>query len=130
VSAAAATDRAAVLAAARARADALAAGDAAALTGLLHEDFRWTAHNGATFDREEYVRRNTDGTTVWRSQDLADADVLVVGDTAVLLAQVTDVVEGDDGGAATFRMPMTQTWVREGDRWRCLAGHAGPRRTD
>ncbi|RYU09965.1 nuclear transport factor 2 family protein [Nocardioides iriomotensis] len=123
-------DRAAVLAAARARADALAAGDAAALTGLLHEDFRWTAHTGATFDREEYVRRNTDGTTVWRSQDLADADIAVVGDTAVVRAEVTDVVEGGDGGSATFRMPMTQTWVREGGRWRCLAGHAGPRRTD
>ena len=130
MSAADAADRAAVLAAARARADALAAGDAAALAGLLHEDFRWTAHTGATFDREEYVRRNTDGTTVWRSQDLADADVAVVGDTAVLRAEVTDVVEGGDGGPATFRMPMTQTWVREGSRWRCLAGHAGPRRTD
>jgi ketosteroid isomerase-like protein len=129
VSAATAADRAAVLAAARARADALASADAAALTDLLHEDFRWTAHTGATFDREEYVGRNTAGTTVWRSQDLTDATVVVVGDTAVLRAEVTDVVEGD-GGPVTFRMPMTQTWVRDGGRWRCLAGHAGPRRTD
>jgi ketosteroid isomerase-like protein len=126
---AATTDRAAVLAAARARADALAAGDAAALTGLLHEHFRWTAHTGATFDRDEYVRRNTSGTTAWRSQDLADATVTVVGDTAVLHAEVTDVVDGASGEPETFRMPMTQVWVRDDGRWRCLAGHAGPRLT-
>jgi hypothetical protein len=29
----------------------------------------------------------------------------------------------------TFRMPMTQVWVRVVDRWTCLAGHAGTRRS-
>jgi ketosteroid isomerase-like protein len=129
VCAATAADRAAVVSAARARADALAAGDVAALTDLLHERFRWTAHTGAIFDRDEYVRRNTSGTTVWRSQDLVDAEVTVVGDTAVLHAEVTDVVDGSSGEPETFRMPMTQVWVRHDGRWRCLAGHAGPRRT-
>ncbi len=53
---------------------------------------------------------------------------MVVGDTAVLYAEVTDVVVRDDG-SETYRMPMTQVWVREGSDWKCLAGHAGPRRT-
>ena len=72
---------------------------------------------------------NTEGHTVWRSQDLSSAEVVVVGDTAVLYAEVTDVVLSEDDHAETFRMPMTQVWVRLGGRWTCLAGHAGPRRS-
>lgn len=82
-----------VLAAARARADALAAGDASALTALLHPEFRWTTHTGAELDRDAYVAANTGGRTVWRQQDLGDPEVLVVGDAAVLRTVVTDVVE-------------------------------------
>ncbi len=117
-----------VIRAAEARASALADADAGRLSDLLHEDFRWTAHVGETYDRQEYVRRNTEGQTVWRSQQLSGTEVVVVGDTAVLYAEVTDVVLSDDDEAQTFRMPMTQVWVREGDTWRCLTGHAGPRR--
>lgn len=118
-----------VIAAAEERASALAVGDAERLSGLLHKDFRWTTHMGETYSRSEYVRRNTEGHTVWRSQDLSSAEVVVVGDTAVLFAEVADVVLSGDDQAETFRMPMTQVWVRLADRWTCLAGHAGPRRS-
>jgi ketosteroid isomerase-like protein len=120
-------DAAQVLGAARDRAAALADGDAERLLALLHPRFRWSSHVGHTYDREEYVRRNTQGHTVWRSQTLGNADVVVVGDTAVLRADVVDVVLSDGGEAETFRMPMTQVWVREAGTWRCLGGHAGPR---
>lgn len=118
-----------VISAARDRASALAAGDAEQLADLLHEDFRWTSHLGQTYTRAEYVRRNTSGHTVWRSQELDSAQVVVVGDTAVLHAEVADVVVTEDETAETFRVPVTQVWVRLNGRWRCLAGHAGPRRS-
>ena len=121
------SDAADVVRAASARAVALADGDAERLLGLLHPDFRWTTHVGTTYDRAQYVRRNTGGVTVWRSQELLDPEVVVVGDTAVLRAQVTDVVLSGDGELATFRMPMTQVWIRGASGWTCLAGHAGPR---
>lgn len=111
--------------AAQARAQALARGDAAALNDLLDERFRWTTHLGEVLDRNEYVARNTGGHTVWRSQTLSDPRVVVVADTAVLHAVVTDVVLS--GVPEEFRMPMTQVWVRTSRGWRCLAGHAGPR---
>ena len=114
-----------VVSAAEERAAALAAGDADRLSGLLHEDFRWTSHVGETYGRSEYVRRNTEGHTVWRSQDLGGAEVVVVGDTAVLHAEVTDVVLAEGDRPETFRMPVTQVWVRLDGSWRCLAGHAG-----
>jgi hypothetical protein len=82
---------------------------------------------GETYDRAEYVRRNTEGRTVWRSQTLGNTAVVVVGDTAVLRAEVVDVVLPNGGEPETFRMPMTQVWVREAGTWRCLSGHAGPR---
>lgn len=115
-----------VIAAAQARAAALASGDADRLTKLLHADFRWTSHSGETFNRQQYIERNTHGLARWRSQDLSDVAVVVVGDTAVLTATTSDQVE-DRGGVESFRMPMTQVWVRTQKGWQCLAGHAGPR---
>lgn len=53
--------------------------------------------------------------------------MVVVADTAVLHALVTDVVLSGAPEAEEFRMPMTQVWVRTSSGWRCLAGHAGPR---
>lgn len=112
--------------AAEARAVALASGDAEALKRLLHEDFRWTTHVGQVFDRDEYIARNIEGVTVWRSQTLGPSEVAIVGGTAILLTVVTDVVVDADGTDTEFRMPVTQVWVRDRGTWRCLAGHAGP----
>lgn len=109
------------------RAAALAAGDAELLRDLLHEDFRWTTHVGQVFDRDEYIRRNTEGVTVWRSQTFGTTEITIVGDAAVLLTVVTDVVVDVAAGDEEFRMPVTQVWVRSDDTWQCLAGHAGPR---
>lgn len=118
-----------VIAAAEDRASALAAGDADRLRELLHEQFGWTTHMGETFDRSAYIRKNTEGQTAWRSQALAHPEVVVVGDTAVLRAEVTDEVVSAEDDIQTFRMPMTQVWVRAAGSWKCLAGHAGPRRS-
>ncbi|MDH2414451.1 nuclear transport factor 2 family protein [Nocardioides sp. CER19] len=111
------------------RATALVAGDAERLMDLLHEEFTWTTHVGETVDRTEYVRRNTEGQTVWHAQAMTDVEVVVVGNTAVLRAEVTDRVTFAEGDVETFRMPMTQVWVLSAGGWKCLAGHAGPRRS-
>ena len=116
-----------VLAAARRRADALAARDAQVLTELMHPSLQWTTHTGEVLDREQYVAGNTEGDLRWRAQRLADPRVVVVGDSAVLTAWVTDDVTRD-GRDETFTLRLTQTWVRDAQGWRCLAGHAGPRR--
>ncbi len=115
-----------VIAAAEARARALAAGDASRLSALLHDGFSWTTHLGETLGKAEYVHRNTGGRTVWHSQQLSGTTVVAVGDTAVLHADVTDVIRTTEGKAKTFRMPITQVWTRAEGDWQCLAGHAGP----
>lgn len=118
-----------VTSAAEERASALAAGDGERLSRLLHEDFQWTTHVGEIYGRSEYIRRNTEGGTAWRSQDLSSPQVVVVGDTAVLYAEVTDEVQVENDETEIFRMPMTQVWVRLDGSWKCLAGHAGPLRS-
>jgi Domain of unknown function (DUF4440) len=117
-----------VVAAARARADALAAGDARSLNELLHPDFRWTSHTGEQFDRAAYIDLNTGGQTSWQQQNIGEPEVIVVADAAVLRTTVTDLID-TVAGPETYRMPMTQFWVHGESGWQCLAGHAGPRLT-
>ena len=114
-----------VLQAAEQRAAALVAADPDELRRLLHPRLRWTTFLGDVLSRDQYVAGNTSGAILWRSQRLEQPHVEVVGDTAVLTAVAVDDVSrpGQDG---EVRLRLTQTWVREGDQWRCLAGHAGP----
>jgi len=121
------TDADEVLAAAIGRAEAMASRDEHSLRELLHPSFCWVSHKGDWFDLESYLESNRGGSNKWYGQVLHDPDVRVVGDTAVLRCIVTDRVDVGTGQPETFTMPMTQTWVRESDRWLCLAGHAGPR---
>ena len=44
-----------------------------------------------TSHRAQYVAGNTGGELVWRAQALEDAEVIVVGDSAVLTAVAHDV---------------------------------------
>lgn len=116
---------AAVLAAAEARATALAHRDPAALRRLLHPEFRWTSFRGDTFGRDAYVAANTVGSQRWLAQRLEDPRVTVVGSTAVITGVVVDVVQRN-GNKEEYRLRLTQTWVRDERGWRCLAGHVGP----
>jgi ketosteroid isomerase-like protein len=119
-------ERGEVLAAARARAEALAAADGAALARLLHPAFRWISHTGEQFDRDDYIVRNTSGRVQWHRQDLGDPEVELFGDVAILRAVVTDkILRG--GEVESFCMPVTQIWVRTDGVWLCAGGHAGPR---
>ena len=105
------------------RAAALAAGDEAALRLLMHPGLQWTSFQGEVLGYEDYITGNTRGGLRWRSQRLEGMTVVVAGDTAVLTAAVTDEVTRD-GREQTFRLRLTQTWVRTLEGWRCLAGHA------
>jgi hypothetical protein len=62
---------------------------------------------------------------VWREQVLDEAEVVVVGETAVLTAIARDAYErsGEPGAHA---MRLTLTWTRVDGAWVALAGHAGP----
>jgi ketosteroid isomerase-like protein len=112
-----------VLAAAEHRAAALAARDVDALRTLHHPDLRWTTHRGDVLDRDRYIAGNTSGELTWHAQHLEEPEVVVTGDVATLTALVVDEVSRG-GDRQTFRLRLTQTWVRDEAGWRCLSGHA------
>jgi len=114
-----------VLLAAEQRAAALAAGDLEALRALMHPALQWTTYKGDVLSRDQYIAGNTGGALTWRSQRLEGTRTVVVGDTAVLTALVTDEVRRD-GQDESFTLRLTQTWVRAESGWQCIAGHAGP----
>ena len=91
----------------------------------MHPELQWTTFKGDVLSLDQYIEGNTGGVLAWVSQRLDDPCVVVVGDTAVLTALVTDEVQ-KEGHVVTFSLRLTQTWVRAGGSWRCLAGHAGP----
>jgi ketosteroid isomerase-like protein len=113
-----------VLTAVRGRAEALVSGDPERLRGWLHEQFVWTSHRGEVFDRAGYIAANTHRLSCL-SQEIEDPQVTTVGDTAVVVGAVRDVVERE-GKPVVFFMRITQTWVLDAGQLRCLAGHAGP----
>src|SRR5215831_6980612 len=90
-----------VIEAARRRAAALASRDEESLWLLMHPALQWTTYKGDVIGYEEYIEGNSRGGLVWRSQCLDDIRVVVVGDTAVLTASVTDEVQRD-GHDQTF----------------------------
>jgi ketosteroid isomerase-like protein len=112
-----------VVEAARRRAAALATRDEETLRLMMHPDLQWTNYKGDVLDYEEYIEGNIRSGLVWRAQRLHDIQVVVVGDTAVLTASVTDEVQRG-GRDQEFTLRLTQTWLRTSEGWRCLAGHA------
>ena len=96
-------------------------------TRIVSPSMTFTTHRGDVRDRAQYIAGNTEGDLVWRAQQLIEAEVLVVGDTAVLVGAVHDEFERA-GEPGALDMPLTLTWVREEGTWRVLAAHAGPPR--
>ena len=111
------------------RSAALVAGDSAGLAEIMHPRLRWTTHTGRVLRRDEYVASNTQGDIRWLGQRMEDVEVEVFDDTAVLTALVTDDVRRGDGVSETLVMRLTLAWIRTGGGWRCVSGHAGPRRS-
>ena len=114
-----------ILEATRRRSAALVARDADALRALHHPGFRFTTPRGDVRDRDAYVAGNTAGELVWRGQTLVGHEIVVAGDTAVLVGVVHDEFERA-GEPGAHDMRLTLVWVRERGEWVALAAHAGP----
>ena len=115
----------AILAATRRRSAALVARDADALRALHHPDFRFTTPRGDVRDRDAYVAGNTAGELVWRAQHLVEHEIVLDGETAVLIGVVHDEFERT-GEPGAHDMRLTLVWVKHDDDWVVLAAHAGP----
>jgi ketosteroid isomerase-like protein len=107
------------------RSRALVGRDLATLDRILAPEFVYTNASGDFADKQTYLARVSSPRVAWISQELRDVEVRVVGDTAVLTAEVHDraTYEGQPLDA-TFR--STFVYVRSAAGWRCVAGHTSP----
>jgi hypothetical protein len=114
-----------VLALVDARAAALAAQDWAVVEAQLHPDFVYTNSRGEQLSKAAYLDFLRDGPLRWRRQSLESPSVVTLGDVAVVAAIVVDdlLVDGDPH---VLRFATTQTYVRDQDGWRYLAGQTAP----
>jgi hypothetical protein len=109
----------------RARSDALAAQDWAAVEAQLHEHFIYTNSLGERLGPNLYLEFLRTGPLRWVHQSIEDMLVAEVGDTAVVTGIVFDhvVVDGEE---QELHFATTQTYVRVDGTWRYLAGQTSP----
>jgi ketosteroid isomerase-like protein len=110
---------------ARDRSRALIEGDIGALDRILAPAFVYTNASGEMTDKAAYLRRMTNPSVKWISQDLSDVQVRLSGDTAVLTAAVHDRASFD-GQPLDAKFRSTFVYVRNPSGWHCVAGHTSP----
>jgi ketosteroid isomerase-like protein len=103
-------------------ADAEVRKDVAVLDRLLADDFTNTVPEGKVFTKAQFMADFKSGEDVSTSQVLSDMKVRVYGDTAVVtyVEQAKETYKGRDiSGTSRW----TDTWVKRGGSWQCVASH-------
>lgn len=92
---------------------------------LLHPQFVCINPTGERIERARYLKGwatafNADRIPYW---DTRDELITLIGDIALLRATNKHVVRRPDGTEHTGMTTYTDTYVREGGRWRCVEAH-------
>lgn len=103
-------------------------GDRAALAGLMAEEYRFVAMNGAVERREWVVgaeRGEGRPAVELRRLDVRPDEVVVRGDTAIVLSRM-EIDASVAGRPLEPSMRVLSVWVRDGGGWRLLARSITP----
>ncbi|HEX8097925.1 MAG TPA: nuclear transport factor 2 family protein [Pyrinomonadaceae bacterium] len=105
--------------------EANARGDAAALDGLLAEEFAFVGGPGKAEYLASVRNRPTDSRVESAVSD--DVEVRVYGKTAVVTG--VDTIKGSNKGQPyVSRWLYMDVWVRRGGRWQCVKTYSSPMR--
>jgi ketosteroid isomerase-like protein len=98
--------------------------DARALQAILDKRFIATFGAGKPLGKDAFIKQATSGPAdPTMTQDLSDETIIVVGDTAVIVA--TDTVHKlKDGLPSAKAYRLTVTYIRRGGHWIALAEQA------
>jgi ketosteroid isomerase-like protein len=104
-----------------AHAEAVLRGDMAAIDRLWTEDFR--VNN--PFNEIDNAARIRDRRVTYSSFVRVPEEILVHGDTVIVMGRETVVPKGDSPGAGkTINRRYTNIWMKRNGRWRLIARHA------
>lgn len=116
---------AAVASAVEALRKAMLAGDGAALKSLTADQLTYGHSNGRLEDKAAFVA-SLDGKTAFKSLDLSDQTIQVLGDTAIVRHTFDAVNNLADGKTSTAHIKVLQVWIRESGSWKLLARQSAP----
>ena len=107
--------------------------DADAAIDLLGDHALMVSSHGAIqFDHDGYRKMASHGPHTLKDFELSDVDVMFPNDsTAILTYHVKQTVaaRGKEKGSVQ-EVNDTSTWIRNGDRWRCVAHTETPSTTN
>lgn len=99
--------------------------DAAAVEAFLAEGFTLVYDGGPPLDRAAFLARVGSKDVAMALHESTSVKVVALGDTAVLFGDLRQ--KGTVRGTPfDLRMKVCFTWVKAGDTWKVLAGHAAP----
>ncbi len=116
-------DAAAVAAAVEALTKAMLAGDRAGLMAVTHERLSYGHSAGRIENRQQFIDPLANKTSVFRSMNVSDQTIDVVGDDAI----VRPVLRGDsetNGRVNPVNIGILQVWKKQPDGWKLLARQA------
>jgi ketosteroid isomerase-like protein len=104
-------------------ADAWVKMDVAFFDRIEADDYMYTACEGSVWTKAQDLALLKSGENVITSWVLADMKVRVYGDAAVVTGRVT-IKEMYKGKDLSRQERWTDTWVKRGGSWQCVAGHS------
>ena len=117
------SDAAAVAAAVDALTKAMLAGDRAGLMAVTHERLSYGHSAGRIENRQQFIDPLVNKTSIFRSLNVSDQTIDVVGDDAI----VRHVLRGEsesNGRVNPVNIGILQMWKRQPDGWKLLARQA------
>jgi ketosteroid isomerase-like protein len=104
-------------------ADALVKHDVAFFERIMVDDYTWTAPEGYVCTKADNIALAKSEEGVIMSWVLADMNVRVYGDAAVVTGcqTIKETYKGED---VSGQERWTHTWVRRSGRWQCVAAHS------
>ena len=116
-------DAAAVVAAVEALTKAMLAGDRAGLMAVTHERLSYGHSAGRIENRQQFIDPLANKTSIFRSMNISDQTIDVVGDDAI----VRHVLRGEsesNGRVNPVNIGILQVWKKQPDGWKLLARQA------
>ena len=112
-----------VAAAVEALTKAMLAGDRAGLMAVTHERLSYGHSAGRIENRQQFIDPLANRTSIFRSMNISDQTIDVVGDDAI----VRHVLRGEsesNGRVNPVNIGILQVWKKQADGWKLLARQA------
>ena len=97
--------------------------DVAFFDRIMADDYTWTSPWGEVLTKAHNLALVKSGEDVIKSWVLADIEVRVYGDAAVVSGRDT-IKETYKGEDVSSQNRWTHTWVKRAGRWQCVAAHS------